>query len=119
MQFFPGNCTHILTRSQGKKFEYMFLVKIASKGTSLRQSILCSVYLCRFPLSIEAFRDMFQVFWRAFNISSHLIIVSTYVFRAVFIILMAHHFLHTSPYKMSVFERLVTCSFFLGIVLTY
>ena len=26
--------------------------------------------------------------------------------------LMVHHFLHTSPYKMSVFERSVTCSFF-------
>ena len=32
MQFFSRNCTHILTRNQGKKFEYMFLVKIASKG---------------------------------------------------------------------------------------
>ena len=36
MQFFFRNCTHILTRSQGKKFEDMFLVKTASKGTSLR-----------------------------------------------------------------------------------
>ena len=36
MQFFYGNCTHILTRTQGEKFEYIFLVKIASKGTSLR-----------------------------------------------------------------------------------
>ena len=36
MQFFSRNCTHILTRPQGKKFEYMFLVKIASKGTSLK-----------------------------------------------------------------------------------
>ena len=35
MQFFFRNCTHILTRTQGKKFEDMFLVKIASKGTSL------------------------------------------------------------------------------------
>ena len=33
-------------------------------------------------------------------------------FRVVFLILMVHHFLHTSPYKMSVFERSVTCSFF-------
>ena len=32
---FFRNCTHILTRTQGKKFEDMFLVKIASKGTSL------------------------------------------------------------------------------------
>ena len=30
------NCTDILTRTQGKKFEDMFLVKIASKGTSLK-----------------------------------------------------------------------------------
>ena len=35
MQFFFRNCTHILTRTQGKKFEDMFLVKIGSKGTSL------------------------------------------------------------------------------------
>ena len=25
---------------------------------------------------------------------------------------MVHHFLHTNPYKMSIFERLVTCSAF-------
>ena len=30
-----GFFTHILTRTQGKKFQDMFLVKIASKGTSL------------------------------------------------------------------------------------
>ena len=36
MQFFFKNCTHILTRTEGIKFEDMFLVKIASKGTSLR-----------------------------------------------------------------------------------
>ena len=35
MQIFFRNCTHILTRTQGKKFEDMFLVKIASQGTSL------------------------------------------------------------------------------------
>ena len=35
MQFFFKNCAHILTRTQGEKFEDMFLVKIASKGTSL------------------------------------------------------------------------------------
>ena len=29
------DCTHILTRTKGKKFEDMFLVKIANKGTSL------------------------------------------------------------------------------------
>ena len=32
---FFRSCTHILTRTQGKKFEDMFLVKIASQGTSL------------------------------------------------------------------------------------
>ena len=37
MQFFFRNCTHILTRTQAKKFEDTFLVKIASKGTSLNQ----------------------------------------------------------------------------------
>ena len=35
--FFFRNCAHILTRAKGKKFEDMFLVKIASKGTSLKQ----------------------------------------------------------------------------------
>ena len=35
IKIFSRNCTHILTRTQGKKFEDMFLVKIASKGTSL------------------------------------------------------------------------------------
>ena len=37
MQFFFRNCTHILTRTQEKKFEDTFIVKIASKGTSLNQ----------------------------------------------------------------------------------
>ena len=37
MQFFFRDCTHILTRTQAKKFEDTFLVKIASKGTSLNQ----------------------------------------------------------------------------------
>ena len=39
MQFFR-NYTDILTRSQGKKFEDMLLVKIASKGTSLNDQRL-------------------------------------------------------------------------------
>ena len=37
MQFFFRNCTHILTKTQGKKFEGMFLVKITSQGTSLKR----------------------------------------------------------------------------------
>ena len=36
MQFFFRNCTHILTRTPGTKFEDMFLVKVASKGTYLK-----------------------------------------------------------------------------------
>ena len=43
--------------------------------------------------------------------SSHLIMVWMYVSRAVFLMLMVHRFLHTSSYKMSVFERSVTYSF--------
>ena len=35
MQFSFRNCTHILTRTQGKKFGDMLLDKLASKGTSL------------------------------------------------------------------------------------
>ena len=38
MQFFFRNCAHILTRTQGKKVENMFLVKIVSKGTSLNSN---------------------------------------------------------------------------------
>ena len=34
MRVFFRNCSHILTRTQGEKFEDMFLVKIASKKTS-------------------------------------------------------------------------------------
>ena len=34
--YFLKKCTHILTRTQGEKFEDMSLVKVASKGTSLR-----------------------------------------------------------------------------------
>ena len=40
-RFFFRNCTHILTRTQGKKFEDMFLVKIANKETSLNKSHMC------------------------------------------------------------------------------
>ena len=36
MCFFFWNSTHILTRTQGETFEDIFLVKIASKGTSFR-----------------------------------------------------------------------------------
>ena len=36
IKFFFRNCTHILTRTQWKKLEDMFLVKIASKGTYLK-----------------------------------------------------------------------------------
>ena len=39
MQFFFRNFIHILTRTLGKKFEEMFLVKIANKGTSLKFGI--------------------------------------------------------------------------------
>ena len=42
MQFFFRNCTHILTRTQGKTFEDMFLVKIASQGTSLKEPTAAS-----------------------------------------------------------------------------
>ena len=42
MQFFFRNCTDMLTRTQGEKFEDMFLVKIASKGTSLIKETGCT-----------------------------------------------------------------------------
>ena len=56
--------------------------------------------------------NFFDWFWRAFSISFHLIIVWIYVSRSIFSILMVHHFLSTNPYKMSIFQRSVTCSFF-------
>ena len=56
--------------------------------------------------------NFFWLIWRTFNISSHLIIVSIYISRAVFPILTVHHSLRTNPYKMSIFQRSVTCSFF-------
>ena len=44
MHFCFTDCTYILTRTQGEKFEEMFLVKIVSKGTSLRIiRIICSL----------------------------------------------------------------------------
>ena len=45
---FFKNHTHILTRTQGKKFEHMFLVNIASKGTSLRFVILNFTLIANF-----------------------------------------------------------------------
>ena len=39
MQFFFSGIVHILTRNQEKNSEDMFLVKIASKGTSLNTSV--------------------------------------------------------------------------------
>ena len=50
MQFFFRNCTHILTRTQRKKSEDMFLVKIASKGTSLNHPR-------NFPIVNDAFEN--------------------------------------------------------------
>ena len=35
MQIFFANCTHLLTRTQDKKFEDVFLAKIANTGTLL------------------------------------------------------------------------------------
>ena len=52
MQYFSRNCTYILTRTRGKKFENMFLVKIASKGTSLNTEMQCSSNNGSFMLSI-------------------------------------------------------------------
>ena len=45
--------------------------------------------------------------------SDYSLYIYMYSSRAVFPILMVHHFLRTNPNKMSVFQRSVTCSFFL------
>ena len=58
--FFVRNCSHILTRTQGKNFEDMFLVKIASKGTSLRWEIV-SLKSCHFPAFIFSDHDLFSL----------------------------------------------------------
>ena len=58
MQDFFRNCTHILTRTQGKKFEDMFLVKIASKGTSLTQNL---TKIINFPSTARFFPQVYQV----------------------------------------------------------
>ena len=42
MQFFFRNCTHILTRTQAKKFEGMFLVRKGSKETLIRMFVSLS-----------------------------------------------------------------------------
>ena len=47
MQFFSGTVL-ILTRTQGKKFEDMFFVKIASKETSLNNVIIFLTDTCTF-----------------------------------------------------------------------
>ena len=44
--------------------------------------------------------------------SSHLIMVWMCMSRTISPILMVHHFLRTNLYKMSIFQRSVTCSFF-------
>ena len=56
--------------------------------------------------------NFFWLIWTAFNISSQMIIIRLYISRAVFPILMVHHFLHTNPHKRSILQRSVTCSFF-------
>ena len=42
--FFFKNCTHILTRTQRKKFEDIFLVRIASKGNLLKRYGMLPLY---------------------------------------------------------------------------
>ena len=74
-----------------------------------------------FPESLK-FRQLFDgiadkvyfflLIWRAFNISSYLIIVWTYVSRTVFPIFLVHHSLRTNHYKMFISERSATCRFF-------
>ena len=48
MQFLFKNFTHILKRTQLKKFEDLFLVKLANKGTSLRPSLKLSDFFTEY-----------------------------------------------------------------------
>ena len=60
MQFFFKNFTHILKRTQLKKFEDLFLVKIANKGTSLRPSLKLSDFFYRIYFLIDQIFNIFQ-----------------------------------------------------------
>ena len=55
--FFFRNCTHILIRTQKKKFEDTFLVKIASKGTSLNLNNPESTFFIDFKMTNVASGD--------------------------------------------------------------
>ena len=46
--FFFMNCTHILTGTQGEKFEDMFRVKIANRGTTLKELHLKRISALRY-----------------------------------------------------------------------
>ena len=67
----------------------------------------------------RSIRYIFLLIWRAFYISSHLIIAWIYVSRAIFCILMVHHFLRTNGFHNVHFWKVGNVQFFLGIVLTY
>ena len=62
MQFFLMNCTHILTRTQGEKFEDMLLVKIASKGTSLTNSVTPNHLLASVQINNQSALRLVQSF---------------------------------------------------------
>ena len=62
MQFIFRNCTHTLTRTQREKFEDMFLIKMASKGTSLSFAFFKRVIFCKSHPTCDS---------RVFRISSY------------------------------------------------
>ena len=53
MQVFSRNCTRILLKTQGKKIEDMFLVKIARKGTSLKSPRIWAMIAYNDSLDME------------------------------------------------------------------
>ena len=56
--------------------------------------------------------QFFGLTWRAFNISSHLIIVSIYISHVVFPILIVHHFLCIKPLQNIDFSKVGNMQFF-------
>ena len=57
MQFFVKN---FIERTQKKKFEDLFLVKIGNKGTSLRPSLKLSDFFYRIYFLIDHIFNIFQ-----------------------------------------------------------
>ena len=66
---FFRNCNHRLTRTHRKKFEDMFLVKIASKGTSLKCICIEIFFITFYWLILKTFKNRKESFLPFVDIS--------------------------------------------------